>query len=207
MLLGVRDLLIKQRTAVINTIRGYAAEFGVIATRGPVKVAELLQQAHTEEARVPALALDMLRLLAAQLDALDVKLKLIETRLMAFHPENSVSQCLVSQPGIGPIGAVSFALNRPDPSPAAKALRGGGRPHKFPSASSQDKGFKVNADGSVDVYLGPKAPAGYEHNWVQTIPGKSWFMILHLYGTLEAWFNKTWRPGEIEEVKKALSNG
>ena len=42
MLLGVRDLLIKQRTAVINTIRGYAAEFGVIATKGPVKVAELL---------------------------------------------------------------------------------------------------------------------------------------------------------------------
>jgi transposase len=41
--LGVRALLIKQRTAVINTIRGYAAEFGVIATKGPVKVAELLQ--------------------------------------------------------------------------------------------------------------------------------------------------------------------
>ena len=77
MLLGVRDLLIKQRTAVINTIRGYAAEFGVIAAKGPVKVAELLQQAHAEEASVPALALDMLRLLAGQLDALDVKLKLI----------------------------------------------------------------------------------------------------------------------------------
>ena len=72
MLLGVRDLLIKQRTAVINTIRGYAAEFGVIAAKGPVKVAELLQQAHAEEASVPALALDMLRLLAAQLEALDV---------------------------------------------------------------------------------------------------------------------------------------
>src|SRR5262249_41879578 len=54
--LGVRNLLIKQRTAVINTIRGYAAEFGVIATKGPVKVAELLQQAHAEEASVPALA-------------------------------------------------------------------------------------------------------------------------------------------------------
>ena len=62
--LGVRNLLIKQRTAVINTIRGYAAEFGVIATKGPVKVAELLQQARAEEASVPPLALDMLRLLA-----------------------------------------------------------------------------------------------------------------------------------------------
>jgi hypothetical protein len=69
---------------------------------------------------------------------------------------------------------------------------------KGPSVSSQDKGIKVNADGSVDVYFGPKAPAGMEHNWVQTIPGKGWFMILRLYGPLEPWFNKTWRPGEIE---------
>ena len=119
--LGGRDLLIKQRTAVINTIRGYAAEFGVIATKGPVKVAELLQQAHAEEASVPALALDMLRLLAAQLDALDAKLKLIETWLMALHRENPVSQCLASQPGIGPIGAVSFALRVTDP----KSFRSG----------------------------------------------------------------------------------
>ena len=37
-----------------------------------------------------------------------------------------------------------------------------------------------------------------ENNWVQTIPGKGWFMILRLYGPLEPWFDKTWRPGEIE---------
>jgi hypothetical protein len=69
---------------------------------------------------------------------------------------------------------------------------------RFPSVSSQNKGVKVNKDGSVDVYFGPKAPAGFEKNWVQTIPGKGWFMILRLYGPLEPWFNKTWRPGEIE---------
>ncbi len=67
-----------------------------------------------------------------------------------------------------------------------------------PSVSSQDKDFKTNADGSVDVWFGPKAPPGMEKNWVQTIPGKGWFMILRLYGPLEPWFNKTWRPGEIE---------
>ena len=72
---------------------------------------------------------------------------------------------------------------------------------KAPSVSSQNKGVKVNADGSVDVWFGPKAPAGMENNWVQTIPGKGWFMILRLYGPLEAWFDKTWRPGEIELVK------
>jgi hypothetical protein len=67
-----------------------------------------------------------------------------------------------------------------------------------PSVSSQEKGIKTNADGSVDVFFGPKAPADMENNWVQTIPGKGWFMILRLYGPLEPWFNQTWRPGEIE---------
>ena len=68
---------------------------------------------------------------------------------------------------------------------------------QFPSVSSHNKGVKVNADGSVDVYFGPKAPAGYENNWVQTIPGKGWFVLFRLYGPLEPWFNKSWRPGEI----------
>jgi hypothetical protein len=69
---------------------------------------------------------------------------------------------------------------------------------QFPSVSSQDKNIKSNADGSVDVWFGPKAPAGREANWVQTIPGKGWFMILRLYGPLQPWFDKSWRPGEIE---------
>jgi hypothetical protein len=72
---------------------------------------------------------------------------------------------------------------------------------RFPSVSSQKKDLLVNADGSVDVYFGPKPPAGKEANWVQTIRGESWFTILRLYGPLEPWFNKTWRPGEIELIK------
>jgi len=69
---------------------------------------------------------------------------------------------------------------------------------QYPSVSSQTKGLNVNADGSVDIYFGPKAPAGFENNWVQTVPGTSWNTLLRLYGPLEPWFNKTWRPGEIE---------
>ncbi|MEI7684967.1 MAG: DUF1254 domain-containing protein [Planctomycetota bacterium] len=72
---------------------------------------------------------------------------------------------------------------------------------QFPSVSSQNKAVKANADGSVDVYFGPKAPVGKEGNWVQTIPGKSWCTILRLYGPLEPWFNKTWRPGDIDLVE------
>ena len=69
---------------------------------------------------------------------------------------------------------------------------------QFPSVGSQTKGLSVNADGSVDVYFGPTAPAGKEKNWVQTVPGKGWNTILRLYGPLAPWFDKTWRPGEIE---------
>ena len=43
--------------------------------------------------------------------------------------------------------------------------------------------------------------AGKENNWIQTVPGKSWNTILRLSGPLETWFNKTWRPGEIEPVQ------
>ncbi len=75
MVLRVRDLLVKQRTTLINAIRGHAAEFGVSVAKGPVEVTELLQHAHSEAAKVPARALEMLSLLAGQLDA-------IETRLM-----------------------------------------------------------------------------------------------------------------------------
>jgi hypothetical protein len=66
-----------------------------------------------------------------------------------------------------------------------------------PSVSSQNPDVKINADGSVDVFFGPTAPEGMQSNWVQTIPGRGWFMILRLYGPLEPWFDKSWRPGEI----------
>ena len=71
---------------------------------------------------------------------------------------------------------------------------------QFPTVGSLTKGLLVNADGSVDVYFGPKAPVGKENNWVQTIPGKSWSTVLRLYSPLEPWFNKTWRPGDIEPM-------
>jgi hypothetical protein len=71
----------------------------------------------------------------------------------------------------------------------------------FPGKNSKRDDLEVNADGSVDLYFGPKAPAGKEKNWLQTVPGKGWFTILRLYGPLDPWFDKTWRPGEVEPVK------
>ena len=71
---------------------------------------------------------------------------------------------------------------------------------QFPALGSETKGIKINADKSVDVYFSPKAPAGEENNWIQTIPGKGFSVVLRLYGPLESWFDKTWRPGDFESV-------
>ncbi len=72
---------------------------------------------------------------------------------------------------------------------------------QFPGLNSQRSGMKQNADGSTVIYFSPQAPAGKESNWVQTVPGKGWFVILRIYGPLESWFDQTWRPGEIVLVK------
>ena len=71
----------------------------------------------------------------------------------------------------------------------------------FPSRNNKRDQLIANADGSIDLYFGPRAPAGKEANWIQTVPGKGWFTILRLYGPLDPWFDKTWKPGEIEVVK------
>jgi hypothetical protein len=70
----------------------------------------------------------------------------------------------------------------------------------FPSKNSKRDKLIANAEGSVDLYFGPEAPAGKEADWIAAVPGKSWFAILRLSGPLEPWFEKTWRPGEIELV-------
>ncbi len=67
----------------------------------------------------------------------------------------------------------------------------------FPTLGSQSEGLQQNSDGSYEVYFAPEPPAGKENNWLQTIPGKSWFVALRMYGPLESWIDQTWRPGEI----------
>ena len=72
---------------------------------------------------------------------------------------------------------------------------------KFPTVGSQTKGIRQNDDGSYDIYFGPTPPEGYESNWLETVPGKGWFVALRMYGPLEPWIEKTWRTGEIELVE------
>lgn len=61
-------------------------------------------------------------------------------------------------------------------------------------------GLRYNDDGSIDIYFAPEPPSGYENNWVQTIPGKSWFTVLRMYSPLEAWIDQSWRPSEVIRI-------
>ena len=77
-------------------------------------------------------------------------------------------------------------------------------PQRYPWAGSQSyptPAAVANADGSTTVYFAPKKPGDVtEGNRIQTVPGKGWFTILRLYGPLESFFTKEWRPSEIELV-------
>jgi hypothetical protein len=69
-----------------------------------------------------------------------------------------------------------------------------------PDVGSQSGTVVTNDDGTTDVYIGPTAPDGHEANWLQTAPGKGFFTILRLYSPEKAFFDKTWRPSEVEPI-------
>ena len=66
---------------------------------------------------------------------------------------------------------------------------------------SNNPALKANADGSYTMWFGPQAPKGHEGNWIQTMPAKSFNVLLRLYGPEQPWFDKTWVPGDFELVK------
>ena len=109
MVLKVRESLVGQRTQLVNTLRGHAAEFGVIAGKGLGKVGPLLA-AIEQEATIPSEAKDMAIVLGQQIADLDTKIKAIEVKLTAAHKANPVSQRLATIPGVGPVIALTLAI-------------------------------------------------------------------------------------------------
>jgi len=68
---------------------------------------------------------------------------------------------------------------------------------KLAGLGSDVPGVKMNPDGGATIWFGPTAPKGQEGNWVQTMPGRGYNVLLRLYGPLEPWFDKTWKPGDF----------
>ncbi len=119
MLLGVRDQFINRRTQLANTIRGYAAEFGLIAAKGLAKIEPLLARIATES--LPGLAKELFADLGRELSRIGRQIEKLDARLMALHRGNEVSRRLVAIPAVGPIGACLLVMKTPDP----KAFRSG----------------------------------------------------------------------------------
>jgi transposase len=112
-----RALLVRQRTMLINAIRGHCAEFGVIVAQGARRVAELLDDVRRNEgAELPDLARSALLMLADQLGALAGQIHRLDRRLLAWHRQSQTSQRLATIPGIGIITATALAASITDPS-------------------------------------------------------------------------------------------
>jgi transposase len=116
MLHRARDLLMHQRTQVINALRAHMAELGIVAAQGREGVKELLKIiASEQDARMPVDAHTSLVVLAAGLQALQTMIKSIERRIIAQHRSDEASKRLRSIPGIGIVGATAIAATVPDP--------------------------------------------------------------------------------------------
>src|SRR5258707_2537337 len=114
MLAGIREQLIARRTQLSNTIRGYAAEFGLVAAKGLDKIEPLLAQIAQEE-DLPALARELFATEGREYARLQAELKAIEARLMPSHRANACSRRLAQIPAVGPIGATALVMKTPDP--------------------------------------------------------------------------------------------
>src|SRR5258707_1795729 len=111
---GIGEQLSARRIQLSNTIRGYAAEFGVTAAKGLEKIEPLLAQIAQEE-DLPALARELFATEGREYARLQAELKAIEARLMAWHRANGCSRRLAQIPGVGPIGATALVMKTPDP--------------------------------------------------------------------------------------------
>ena len=111
-----RELLVRQRTMLINAIRGHCAEFGIIAPQGARRASDLVEHIRqAEPVELPELARSALLRLAEQLDTLAAEIHGLERRLLAWHRQDQASQRLATIPGIGIITATALSAAVTDP--------------------------------------------------------------------------------------------
>ena len=115
MLHRARDLLVRQRTQLINAVRGHLAEFGIVEAQGAWNLPRVLAHLETE-GELPEVARQILRLLAAQLDEAEQRIEDLDARIAAWHKASPASQRLATIPGIGPLVATAITATIADPS-------------------------------------------------------------------------------------------
>lgn len=115
MLIGMRDRLVRQRTQLSNAIRGYAAEFGVVAAKGLNKIEPLLARLQGER-DLPELARALFARHGREYAQLMARLRQVEAELLKWHRHDELSRRLAKVPGIGPIGACALSIKVSDPA-------------------------------------------------------------------------------------------
>lgn len=114
MLHKTRDLLVRQRTMLINALRGHLAELGIIAAQGSAGVKAAIEAFHMAQDSLPALACKALHGLIDQMRALACEIEKTEKTILAWHRHNAASRRLADIPGIGPITASAITAAVPD---------------------------------------------------------------------------------------------
>lgn len=109
MLHKTRDLLVRQRTMLINALRAHLGEYGIVKAQGPAGVKSLLAVMLEAQDGVPADACSALRSIVAQFHALVRDIEHLEKQILDWHRHDEVSQHLATVPGIGPITASTIA--------------------------------------------------------------------------------------------------
>jgi transposase len=114
MMVGLRDRPIRNRTQLSNSIRGYAAEFGLTATKGKAHLVTLLDRIQADE-NVPILARELFAAQAEEYARLQAQIAEVDAKLMAWHKADECSRRLAKIPSVGPIGAVLLMMKTPAP--------------------------------------------------------------------------------------------
>jgi transposase len=114
MLAGMRSRLVGTKTQLANSIRGYAAEFGVTAAKGMCKIEPLLERIAADET-VPVLARELFASHAKEYQQLEKELEEVDAKLTAWHRADECSRRLAKIPGVGPIGASLLMMKTPAP--------------------------------------------------------------------------------------------
>lgn len=156
---------------------------------------------------------------------LDGAERLLDARGMFFYYATGITPAMAdARPGTGSAYAASFLdsegraldgsktykVTLPGPVPAKQfwsltAYSNQTRSlletdQKTAGIDSHAKDLKANSDGSYTIWFASKPPDGKEGNWVQTMPQEGFNVLLRLYGPLEPWFDKSWKPGDFELV-------
>ena len=198
MLHRTRDLLVRQRTMLVNALRGHMAELGIIAPQGIERVADLVAVLMGEDTTaMPALARQALGGLAEQLDALGERVKEIEATILAWHKDNDASRRLATIPGIGPITASAIVATITDPTQFHSARQFaawiGLVPKQNSSGGKQRQGgISKQGDRTLRRLLVLGATALIRHARTKTTPEVAW-----LKGVLER------RPARLASVAQA----